>query len=84
MVGRAFDADHVRRDFGPRQKGAHLRVHSACAIWAVENLEALAQLAEYEARYIAATDSNRAMATDRAARCRKAIVLLRKAFPGCC
>ena len=84
MVGRAFDANHVRREFSPRQKAAHLKVHSACSIWAVEALEALTQLAQYDARYIATTDSERTMAIDRAARCCKAIALIRAAFPDCC
>lgn len=84
MVGRAYDADHVSRLFPLRQKAAHLKVHSACSIWAVESLESLAQLAEYEARYIATTDFERIMATDRAARCYKAIALIRAAFPDCC
>ena len=84
MTARAFDADHVSRSFPLRQKGAHLKVHSACSIWAVESLEALAQLAQYDARYIATTDSERTMAIDRAARCCKAIALIRTAFPHCC
>lgn len=81
MTGRAFDSDHVRREFGPRQKGAHLPVHGACAVWAIEALEELAQLAGYDARYIQTDEIGRAMAINRAANCRKAVALIRARFP---
>lgn len=84
MTARAYDADHVSRSFPLRQKGAHLKVHSACSVWAVESLESLAELAGYEARYIATTEFERTMATDRAERCRKAVALIKAAFPDCC
>ena len=83
MVGRAFDANHVRREFKPGQKGAHLKVHSACAIWAVESLESLTSYAGYNLRYVATTELDRQNMQNLLDNYKLAIALIKAAFPNC-
>jgi len=84
MVGRAFDANHERREFKPGQKGAHLKVHAVCACWAVDALETLASYAGHNLRYVATTELDKQVMQNLLDNYKLAIVMIKARFPSYC